>query len=127
MTARLAMPERERAFGRVSGVDSRERCVLVILASLALLVGAASALFGVSSDLLLVVPLFVLLVPLLVGRYPGEQAIARLASQGKARGRQLPGRAPVPQRRSPVFARGGLLLATGLAGRPPPVCAQLLS
>jgi hypothetical protein len=69
------------------------------------------------------VPLLVLLAFLLLGRFPGEQAIARLS-------RRLSTAAPRPGRRAanrrrlggrvPAAPRGGLLIGCGLARRPPP-------
>jgi len=76
--------------------------------------------------LLSLVPLLALLVFLLLGRYPGCDAIVRLgdrlaasaASKPKAAARV---RLPLPPR---SFAPGGgLLLALGIAQRPPPLVA----
>jgi len=71
---------------------------------------------------LALVPLLLLLGSLLLGRYPGVDAIVRLseriAPRPRSRGakRQLRPRAP----RSHA-ASGGLLIAFGLAQRPPPL------
>jgi hypothetical protein len=68
-------------------------------------------------------PLLALAVALLLGRYPGERALrrrlARRADRPR-RARTLPLPRPYPRRPLP---RGGALLASGLAGRAPPVSA----
>jgi hypothetical protein len=74
--------------------------------------------------LLPALPLLALLLTLLFGRYPGCEAIVRvsewIASHGKARqGAVRQAALPKPPR---SFApSGGLLIALGLAQRPPPV------
>jgi hypothetical protein len=77
--------------------------------------------------LLPVVPLLGLLVFLLLGRYPGCEAIVRLSERIAARASGRTARAsrrhrlPLPPR---SFAPGGgLLIALGLAQRPPPAAA----
>jgi hypothetical protein len=73
-----------------------------------------------------VVPLLLLLVALLCGRYPGHGTIVRLSERIAARSRRRAAaetrpRAPRPP---PSFAPGGgLLIAFGLAQRPPPLPA----
>jgi hypothetical protein len=77
--------------------------------------------FGVF--LLPAVPLLVLVAFLLLGRFPGEQAIERLSRRIAARGRRLVRREPGrgPRTRPASWAPGGgLLIAFGLARRPPP-------
>ncbi|MBA3866533.1 MAG: hypothetical protein H0X42_09350 [Solirubrobacterales bacterium] len=73
--------------------------------------------------LLPVLPLLFLLGALLLGRYPGHEAIVRLSEKLAARAGTRPTRA-IPQRppKAPrSFAPGGgLLIALGLAQRPPP-------
>ncbi|HEY5332342.1 MAG TPA: hypothetical protein VIJ21_02260 [Solirubrobacterales bacterium] len=69
------------------------------------------------------VPLLVLLGFLLLGRFPGEEAIARLSrrlSAAAPRPRRREGRRRRPGRRLAVAPRGGLLIGCGLARRPPP-------
>jgi hypothetical protein len=76
--------------------------------------------------LLPVVPLLVLLAFLLLGRYPGCDAIVRLSERIAARARPRSEAARRPRRpRAPrSFAPGGgLLIALGLAQRPPPLPA----
>jgi hypothetical protein len=73
-----------------------------------------------------VVPLLFLLVALLLGRYPGHEAIVRLSERLAARLRPRRGTAARPRSPHPPrsFAPGGgLLIALGLAQRPPPLAA----
>jgi hypothetical protein len=69
------------------------------------------------------VPLLVLVAFLLLGRFPGEQAIERLSRRIAAR-RRRPVRREAGRRPSARPASwapgGGLLIAFGLARRPPP-------
>jgi hypothetical protein len=71
-------------------------------------------------------PLLALLVCLLCGRYPGCEAVVRLAERIASRSRLQAALAARPRRLQPPgsFApRGGLLIALGLAQRPPPFIA----
>lgn len=72
--------------------------------------------------LLALIPLLLLLVALLLGHYPGVEAIVwlatRIASVPPARAAQSQ---PCPCRPHPHAVSGGLLLAFGLAQRPPPL------
>ncbi|HSC21444.1 MAG TPA: hypothetical protein VLC07_06925 [Solirubrobacterales bacterium] len=76
--------------------------------------------------LLPALPLLALLLTLLFGRYPGCEAIVRLSERLASRtesnhGVARPAMLPKPPR---SFApSGGLLIALGLAQRPPPVAA----
>ena len=74
-------------------------------------------------DLLIsLIPAFALVLALLLGRYPGERTIARLAeSVARLTARPKAPRAIATHRRV-VFAelRSGELLARSLATRPPP-------
>ena len=72
------------------------------------------------------VPLLLLLVALLLGRYPGCEAAMRLAERLASRRRAdatvaANWRRPHPPSVRPP--RGGLLIAFGLAQRPPPLAA----
>jgi hypothetical protein len=73
---------------------------------------------------LALIPLLLLLASLLLGHYPGVEAIVRLSermrAQPRLRGRKRLGR-PVAPRSHAVG--GGLLIAFGLAQRPPPLAA----
>lgn len=85
--------------------------------------GVAVEFGGVHPDVLLLSPLLCLAVPLLGGAYIGEERLARLAAAVAARRRPRPARsAVVPRvRRAPLrVVRGGRLLGSALAVRPPP-------
>jgi hypothetical protein len=76
--------------------------------------------------LLPAVPLLVLLICLLCGRYPGCEAIVRLSERIAARSgsERGSGARPLAPLRPRSFAPGGgLLIALGLAQRPPPLPA----
>jgi hypothetical protein len=81
---------------------------------------------GVFENVLPLVPLLLLVFSLLLGRYPGCDAIVRLAERIDSRRprRRRPKAQPRP--RAPRFhsASGGLLIAFGLAKRPPPLVLQ---
>jgi hypothetical protein len=88
-----------------------------------LLIAAAIPVTAIvaAAGLLACLPLLLLVVPLLFGRYPGIEAIVRLAERRARR----PARDRL--RSAPAWGgigltppRGGRLIATGLAKRPPP-------
>jgi hypothetical protein len=72
--------------------------------------------------LLALVPLLLLLGSLLLGHYPGCDTIIRLAErigpQSQRRGAKRQARPQAPRSHA---ASGGLLIAFGLAQRPPPL------
>ena len=72
--------------------------------------------------LLALIPLLVLVGSLLLGHYPGCDAIVRLADRIAARPRRRGAKRQV-RPLAPNFhaASGGLLIAFGLAQRPPPL------
>ena len=74
--------------------------------------------------LLALVPLLLLLGCLLLGHYPGCDTIVRLSARhsGRSRARAAwkPRRPEAPRARVPS---GGLLIAFGIARRPPPLTA----
>ena len=80
---------------------------------------------GMETGVLFLSPAIVLLASLLTGRYVGEDRLARLAAARRpprrrdslARNPALAGAA----NRRPPMPRGGRLVATSLAVRPPPV------
>jgi hypothetical protein len=85
-----------------------------------------AAVVELGTFLLPAIPLLGLLAMLLLGRYPGCEAIVRLSERIAAR-QGTEGNAPcLPARPKPPrsFApAGGLLIALGLAQRPPPLAA----
>jgi hypothetical protein len=66
-----------------------------------------------------IVPLLLLVAALALGRYPGERALsrARIARPPWSRAPSSTGR---PARAPRALVRGGLLVASSLAGRAPP-------
>ena len=64
--------------------------------------------------------------PLTVGRYVGEEQLAELAKRSLRRPVRRASRLPVPLSHLRVMQRGGRLVASSLAKRPPPATAALL-
>jgi hypothetical protein len=102
----------------------RRALLSLVVASLAL---AAWVLFhGVGfcgEGLVMLAPALAFAVPLLAGRYVGERTITRVRSaRAGAPTRRRRGAVAVPRRRPSLalVPRGGLLLASSLATRPPP-------
>jgi hypothetical protein len=75
--------------------------------------------------LLPALPLLGLLLTLLLGRYPGCEAIVRLSERIGAQhpARSVDRRPALPKPPRSFAPAGGLLIALGLAQRPPPVAA----
>lgn len=78
---------------------------------------------GLATFLLPALPLLGLLLTLLLGHYPGCEAIVRLSERIASRGRTHDAVRRLALRKPPrSFApAGGLLIALGLAQRPPPL------
>ena len=104
-------------------MTGRDRQLLLGLAALTLAL-ASLTLMGVHSDVLLAAPVLVFALPLLAGRYVGEERLARLAAAFLgARRRPRATIAPHARRAERRLPRGGRLIATALAVRPPPAAA----
>jgi hypothetical protein len=76
--------------------------------------------------LLPALPLLALLLTLLLGRYPGCEAIVRLSeriAESRRRTRDALRRPALPKPPRAFAPAGGLLIALGLAQRPPPLPA----
>ncbi|HEX6781480.1 MAG TPA: hypothetical protein VF125_05550 [Solirubrobacterales bacterium] len=75
--------------------------------------------------LLPALPLLALLLTLLLGHYPGCEAIVRLSERiaGRRRTRDAVRRPALPKPPRASAPAGGLLIAFGLAQRPPPLAA----
>jgi hypothetical protein len=76
--------------------------------------------------LLPALPLLALLLTLLLGRYPGCEAIVRLSERLAEHGdshRGQAARVALPKPPRSFAPSGGLLIALGLAQRPPPLAA----
>ncbi len=94
--------------------------IAAAVASSALLLAAAVA--GHPDLLVFGAPLFLVAVPLLAGRYVGEDRLERLRARvAPERRRRVPAAAaPTRPRFDALVPRGGRLMATALAVRPPP-------
>ena len=102
----------------------RDRHLLFGLAALTLAV-AGLTLVGVHTDVLLALPALLFALPLLAGRYVGEQRLALLAAAYVARRRRPVGSLRTTARRCTLAVpRGGRLLASSLAVRPPPAAGH---
>lgn len=87
----------------------------------------AEVLTGCQSGLLYLAPALVLALPLLLGRYVGEEQLVELAGRRPAEPRRRALRVASPRSRARVMQRGGRLVASGMAKRPPPRAALLCS
>ncbi len=94
-----------------------------------LLLAAALAAFpvvmivpGLELGVLFLAPAIVLLASLLTGRYVGEDRLQRLAAAYRPHSRRRPRGATAPRNPRPraLMPRGGRLVATSMAVRPPP-------
>ena len=96
---------------------------MLALSALALALVALTHL-GADGDLLMLMPVLLVGLPLLAGRYVGEERLLGLASRA-----ERPARGPEPALHAAllcsgrVLPRGGRLIATALAVRPPPATA----
>lgn len=73
---------------------------------------------------LALIPLFLLLGSLLFGHYPGLATIVRISERFVASRRARPAQSqPRPRAPRTRIAAGGLLIAWGLARRPPPLAS----
>ena len=101
-------------------VSRRDVKLLLGLVALALAWTLARNVAGVGEGLELLGPALLFALPLLAGRYVGEDLLVRIA-RAVPPPRRTRVRAVIKARRSPRPAlRGGLLLASHLAHRPPP-------
>lgn len=81
---------------------------------------------GLATFLLPALPLLGLLLTLLLGHYPGCEAIVRLSERIAGSGlrtRDADRRSALPKPPRAHAPAGGLLIALGLAQRPPPLAA----
>jgi hypothetical protein len=100
----------------------------LLLCAFVLVVAAwmgAEALTGGQSGLLYLAPAVVLALPLLLGRYVGERQLVELAARPPAPARRRAIRVESPRSYARVMQRGGRLVASGMAKRPPPAAARL--
>jgi hypothetical protein len=103
----------------------RDRQLLLGLSVLTLAL-AALTIVGGHSDVLLALPVLLIALPLLTGRYVGEERLARLVAAFVPARRRAARSLPTAARRLPLAVpRGGHLIASSLAVRPPPVALRL--
>jgi hypothetical protein len=99
----------------------RDLRLLLGLIVLALAWGVLQSLSGYDAGWTFLMPAVLVALPLLAGRYLGEDAIVRLGLRTRprraARAPRVEGRSLAPRR---LLHRGGALVASSLAVRPPP-------
>ncbi|MEO8689224.1 MAG: hypothetical protein ABI611_13530 [Solirubrobacteraceae bacterium] len=109
-------------------VPRRDRLVLWLFALVVAAWMVAEALTGDRFGLLYLAPALVLALPLLLGRYVGEDQLVDLGGRAAARPqRRRAPRVAGPRRCARVMQRGGRLVASGMAKRPPPALAPARS
>jgi hypothetical protein len=101
----------------------RDRVVLLAFTLVVASWLAAEVLTGYQSGLLYLAPALLLALPLLLGRYVGEEQLVELAARPPARTRRQVLRLASPRSYARVMQRGGRLVASGMAKRPPPAAA----
>ena|ERR1700730_14415238 len=116
LSSRLVMAERS--------VITRRRLLLGVAAILLLGIAAPGAPPGLADALTYLLPALLLLLALAARRYPGERALLTLMVRGRRRAR-LDALLPRAHPRA-LLPRGGRLIATSLAVRPPPAELQSL-
>src|SRR5262249_19769857 len=105
----------------VRGQDPVRRHAAIALSTLALAAVPFLPAHAANPALLWLAPALLRLLALLRGIYPGEKALARRLARGRRRRSRRRTSPPPPRRgRFVCLPRGGVLLATGLAGRAPP-------
>jgi hypothetical protein len=85
-----------------------------------------AVLSGADTGLLYLAPALLLCAPLTVGHYVGEEHLAELAKRSPRRRARVASRLPVPRSHVRLMQRGGRLVASSLAKRPPPATVALL-
>ena len=85
----------------------------------------ADAVFAGGSGLLHVAPLLLLALLLALRRFPGEQRLAALAGGRAPAAARARVRVARPRSFVRVMARGGRLVASAMAKRPPPRAARM--
>jgi hypothetical protein len=99
-------------------MSRRTSLLVAVLAGAMVLALAATDASG--SGLLCLLPVIVLAAPLIARRYPGEQVLFALKAVWHEPCPQPSRSAPVGLRHLARVPRGGLLIASSLAVRPPP-------
>jgi hypothetical protein len=94
------------------------------LVVLAVLATVAVMLVPADPNTLCVLPALLLAVPLLLRRYPGERLLTAVRRVRRLRRAKLPSPTPRTRPVATVVPRGGLLIASSLAVRPPPLLSS---
>ena len=116
------------AFAILAAMALRRRRLALLW--FALLVSAwvvLAVVSGAETGLLYLAPALLLSAPLIVGRYLGEEQLADLAKRSPRRPARCAARLAVPRSHVRLMQRGGRLVASSLAKRPPPPATALLS
>ncbi len=104
------------------------RARIVLLATAVAAFGVVLIVPGLEVGVLFLSPAIILLASLLAGRYVGEERLHRLAAAFRPHRRRSRSRAVahahLPRPRA-ALPRGGRLVATSLAVRPPPLLAAV--
>jgi hypothetical protein len=103
------------------------RSVVVWFALLVAAWAVFALLSGVDTGLLYLAPALVLCVPLIFGRYLGEEQLAELAKRSPRAAARRAARLAVPRSHVRLMQRGGRLVASSLAKRPPPPATAVLT
>jgi hypothetical protein len=90
------------------------------IATVALIL-AILAISGAGVGALCLLPALILALPLLMRRYPGERLIVRMAARRSQRWPRSSSSTPCARGVFALIVRGGLLIASALANRPPPL------
>jgi hypothetical protein len=101
----------------------RRSCVpIVVLATALAAFAVALVVPGLETGILFLSPAIVVLALLRSGHYVGEEQLGRLSAAWQQRRprRARVARSPLPRRPRALMPRGGGLVATSLAVRPPP-------
>jgi hypothetical protein len=104
-------------------MTSRDQLALVSAAAVASVLVLLAGVAGHEQLVAYAAPVLVLVLPLLAGRYLGEERLARAVARVRHRRRRAAAAAPRSRAVVVRLPRGGRLIASGLAKRPPPVSA----
>jgi hypothetical protein len=103
------------------------RSVVVWFALLVAAWTVVALLSGVDTGLLELAPALLLCAPLIFGRYLGEQQLAGLAGRSPRCAVRRAARLPIPLSHVRLMQRGGRLVASSLAKRPPPPAPAIIT
>lgn len=101
-------------------LSRRDLRLPLALCALALLWLAARGVVGLSPGFLFLLPALLLALPLLAGRYLGAERLSRVAGTQPPMRQRVAGGGPLRSRFRTILPRGGLLIGSSLAVRPPP-------